>query len=152
NAEESRIEFLGIIGDASVDYKNRLQGNTNIVPTFQSLGSFSTTVSSFMSDDFYTMMDPDEGDISRGGLMDLAVGRILADSPQRANEMVDKIISSEQKESYAQWRNNFVLISDDANTASDFRNQERLDELGDEISEQKPTVNVKKIHSDAFQQ
>lgn len=152
SSPENRIKFLGIVGDASVDYKNRLQGNSNIVPTYQSLGSFSTTVSSFMSDDFFTMMDPGEGNLATGGLMDFAVGRILADSPQRANAMVDKIIDSEQRESYSQWRNNFVLISDDADNASDFNNQLRLDNLGDNISENKPTVNVKKIHSDAFQQ
>lgn len=152
SSPENRIKFLGIIGDASVDYKNRLQGNTNIVPTFQSIGSFSTLVSSFMSDDFFVMMNPNEGRIERGGLMDLAVGRILADTPQRANTMVDKIISSERREAYAQWRNNFVLVSDDANTISDFSNQQKLDDLGDEISENKPSVNVKKIHSDAFQQ
>jgi hypothetical protein len=148
----NRIKFLGLIGDASVDYKNRLQGNTSIVPTYQSLGSFSTTVSSFMSDDFFTMMNPDEGQMRTGEIMDLAVGRILADTPQRANVTVDKIISSEQKESYAQWRNNFVLISDDADDGSDFSLQVDLDNLGDEISANKPTVNVKKIHSDAFQQ
>jgi hypothetical protein len=148
----NRIKFLGLIGDASVDYKNRLQGNTSIVPTYQSLGSFSTTVSSFMSDDFFVMMTPDEGQMKTGEIMDLAVGRILADTPQRANAMVDKIISSEQKESYAQWRNNFVLISDDADDSSDYGLQVDLDNLGDEISANKPTVNVKKIHSDAFQQ
>ncbi|WP_019037840.1 type IX secretion system sortase PorU [Psychroflexus tropicus] len=152
SSSENRIKFLGIIGDASVDYKNRLQGNTNIVPTYQSLGSFSTTVSSFMSDDYFVMVDPEEGDLSEGGLMDLAVGRLLADSPQRANAVVDKIIASEQREAYAQWRNNFILISDDADDASDFDLQVDLDNLGDEISANKPTVNVKKIHSDAFQQ
>lgn len=152
SSEENKIKFLGIIGDASVDYKNRLQGNTNIVPTYQSLGSFETLVSSFMSDDYFVMMDPGEGRMNTGELMDLAVGRILADTPQRANAMVDKIISSERRESYNQWRNNFILISDDADDASDFRLQVDLDNLGDRISENKPTVNVKKIHSDAFQQ
>jgi hypothetical protein len=152
SSRANRIKFLGLIGDASVDYKNRLQGNTNIVPTYQSLGSFSTTISSFMSDDFFVMMDPDEGQMKTGEIMDLAVGRILADTPQRANAMVDKIISSEQKESYAQWRNNFVLISDDADDRNDYGLQVDLDNLGDEISANKPTVNVKKIHSDAFQQ
>jgi hypothetical protein len=152
SSPDKRIKFLGIIGDASVDYKNRLQGNTNIVPTYQVLGSFSTDVNSFMSDDYFVMMNPNEGDVIAGGQMDFAVGRILADTPQRANAMVDKIISSEERQAFEQWRNNFVLISDDANTASDFRNQVRLDNLGDNISENKPTVNVKKIHTDAFQQ
>ena len=152
SSPENRIKFLGIVGDASVDYKDRLQGNTNIVPTFQSLGSFSTLVSSFMSDDFYTMMDPGEGDMNSSNKMDLAVGRILADTPQRADAMVDKIIASEQNDAYGQWRNNFVLISDDVDKDSDFGLQVDLDKLGDKISTEKPTVNVKKIHSDAFQQ
>lgn len=152
SSPQNRIKFLGIIGDASVDYKNRLQGNTNIVPTFQSLGSFSTTVSSFMSDDYFVMMDPGEGRMRQGELMDLAVGRILADTPLRANAMIDKIISSEQKEAYNEWRNNFILISDDVDDSRDFSLQVDLDNLGDRISENKPTVNVKKIHSDAFQQ
>lgn len=152
SSPENRIQFLGIIGDASVDYKDRLQNNTNIVPTYQSLGSFSTTVSSFMSDDFFTMMDPAEGNMSFNNSMDLAVGRMLADTPQKAMQVVNKIISTEQSDAYAQWRNNFVLISDDANTVSDYFNQVRLDELGDEISANRPSVNVKKIHSDAFQQ
>ena len=152
SSSQNRIKYLGIIGDASVDYKNRLQGNTNIVPTYHSLGSFATTDSSFMSDDFYTMMDPKEGDMSISNSMDLAVGRILADTPQRADAMVSKIITSEQNEAYGQWRNNFVLISDDADKLSDFRLQVDLDKLGDRISSEKPTVNVKKIHSDAFQQ
>ncbi len=66
SSPENRIKFLGLIGDASVDYKNRLQGNTNIVPTYQSLGSFSTTVLSFMSDDFFVMMDSNEGQMGSG--------------------------------------------------------------------------------------
>ncbi|WP_127846588.1 type IX secretion system sortase PorU [Psychroflexus aestuariivivens] len=152
SSEQNRLSLVGFIGDASVDYKSRLQGNTNIVPTFQRVSSFATNSSSYMSDDYYAMMDPNEGNMSNSNLMDLAVGRILADTPQRANSMVEKIINSETRDAYASWRNNFVLISDDADDAGDFGLQVDLDELGDNISENKPTINVKKIHSDAFQQ
>ena len=152
SSEQNRLSLVGFIGDASVDYKSRLQGNTNIVPTFQRVPSFTANSSSFMSDDYYAMMDPNEGNMSNSNLMDLAVGRILADTPQRANAMVEKIINSETRDAYASWRNNFVLVSDDADDTGDFGLQVDLDELGDNISENKPTINVKKIHSDAFQQ
>lgn len=150
---ENRLKFVALVGDTSVDYKNRLPGNNNIVPTYQNIGSFATTSSSFMSDDFFTMMDPDEGNMSSNNLMDLAIGRIVADTPQLANEMITKIEDFESRPSYESWRNNFLLISDDVDDNWEHNQiQVQLDNLGDEISLNKPNINVKKIHTDAFQQ
>ncbi|WP_246062589.1 type IX secretion system sortase PorU [Mesohalobacter halotolerans] len=150
---DKRIKYLCFIGDTSVDYKNRLQGNNNIVPTFQSLGSFATTRSSFMSDDFFAMMDPNEGDMNSGNKMDFAVGRIVVETQQQAREAIDKIIDYETRPAFDDWRNNFILVSDDVDKDWEHTSiQVNLDNLGDEISENKPNINVKKIHSDAFQQ
>jgi hypothetical protein len=147
------IRFLTLLGDTSVDYKDRIQNNTNVIPSYQNLNSSRTDVTSFMSDDYFTMMDPNEGEMNGSDLMDLAVGRILADSPNRANEMIDKIIDYEKRPSYDRYRNNFLLISDDVDESWEFSTiQENLDDLGDEIEANKPFINVKKIHSDAFQQ
>ena len=147
------IRFLTLLGDTSVDFKDRIQNNTNVIPTYQELHSSRTDVSSFMSDDFFTMMDDDEGRMSGTDMMDLAVGRILADSPNRANEMIDKIIDYEKRPSYDRYRNNFLLVSDDVDRSWEFSTiQQNLDDLGDEIEANKPFINVKKIHSDAFQQ
>lgn len=149
----NRLKYVALLGDTSVDYKDRLQGNNNIVPTFQNTGSFSTLSSSFMSDDFYAMMDPDEGNMSPSNMMDIAVGRILADTPQLADQMIKKIEDFESRPSYANWRNNFLLISDDVDEDWEHQSiQVQLDDLGDGISANKPNVNVKKIHTDAFQQ
>ncbi len=154
SSESQRIQYLCLFGDTSVDYKSRLQGNNNIVPTFHTLFSNSTHFS-YMSDDFFTMMDADpqfnEGTMLNGDRMDLAVGRILADEVGLANAMVNKIIDYSSKASFGNWRNNFVLISDDVDE-NDQTLEINLDILGDEISAEKPFVNVKKIHSDAFQQ
>ena len=147
------IRFLTLLGDTSVDYKDRIRNNTNVVPTYQNLNSSRTDVSSFMSDDYFTMMDPNEGKMNGTDQMDLAVGRILADSPNRANEMIDKIINYEKRPSYDRYRNNFLLISDDVDRSWEFSTiQQNLDDLGDEIEANKPFINVKKIHSDAYQQ
>ncbi len=163
SSSDNRIKYLCLFGDASVDYKNRLSGNNNIVPTFHTLSSTSES-SSFMSDDFFGNMDPDEGTIggntlnalgeilSDTDLLDVAVGRILADNVGLANSLVDKIIAYSSKESYGNWRNNFMLISDDVDKPGEQNLEIELDALGDEISEEKPFINVKKIHIDAYQQ
>ncbi|MDT0294016.1 type IX secretion system sortase PorU [Mesonia ostreae] len=150
----NRIKYVGLFGDASVDYKNRLQNNNDIVPTFEYLSSLVVSSSSAASDDFYGMMDPQEGTMGTADKLDIAMGRILADTPPLAKIWVDKIIAYESKESYGSWRNNFVLISDDAENlgAGGYGIQKTLDSLGNNISENKPFINVKKIHSDAFQQ
>ena len=154
SSEANRIKYVGIIGDTSIDYKNRLSNNNNIVPSFQTV--FGTNViSAFMSDDFFGNMDENEGTIGRSSdidLLDIAMGRILADNVPLANAMVDKIINYTSESTYGNWRTNFVLISDDADNTTDSSLQRNLDALGDQISEQKPFINVKKIHTDAYQQ
>ena len=81
-----------LFGDASFDYKDRIPQNTNIVPSWHSLNSYSLA-SAYGSDDFFGMMDNSEGMMQNSDKLDIAVGRILADSPQRATDLVDKISS-----------------------------------------------------------
>ncbi len=155
STDDKRLKYLCLFGDSSVDYKNRLPGNNNTFPSFHTLKSDSD-VSSFVSDDFFGNMDLNEGTIGQStdiDKLDIAVGRIIADNVSLANEMVDKIVAYGSKASYGNWRNNFVLISDDVDNAGEFDYIEsQLDVLGDEISAAKPFFNVKKIHSDAYQQ
>ncbi len=152
SSEDNRIKYLCLFGDTSYDYKDRISNNNNMVPTYHTLFS-NSTFSSFMSDDFYGNMDPEEGLMLSTEKLDIAVGRILADDLLLANDMVDKIIKYNSKESYGNWRNDFVLVSDDVDEFWEFNSlQKNLDRLGDEVSIRKPTINVKKLHSDSFQQ
>lgn len=154
SSPQNRIKYLNLFGDTSVDYKNRLQGNNNIVPTFHvaEFGSISAS-GTYMSDDFFGMMDPNEGTMASSDKLDIAVGRMVADNVTLANDMVNKVINYESDAAFGNWRNNFVLVSDDAdNFPTDFNLQVRLDELGDNISANQPFVNVIKIHSDSYQQ
>ncbi len=157
---QDRLQYLCLFGDTSYDYKNRIANNNNIVPTFHTYQSFSPG-QAYMSDDFFGSLDPDEGIIEdnspagNGGFdrLDLAVGRILADTPQLAESVVNKIISYDAPSSLGRWRNNFVLISDDVDVAWEFRELEStIDALGDQIQQEKPFINVKKIHSDSYRQ
>ncbi|XOL41079.1 hypothetical protein KCTC32420_01461 [Aequorivita nionensis] len=156
STESKRIKYVGIMGDTSIDYKNRLSNNNNNVPTFHTLLG-TNVATSFMSDDFFGNMDPSEGTIGSGNSedidrLDIAMGRIIADNVSLANAMVDKIIKYNEKSSYGNWRNNFVLISDDVDKPGEDDLEVELDKLGDTISAKKPFINVKKIHTDAYQQ
>ncbi|WP_339832684.1 type IX secretion system sortase PorU [uncultured Altibacter sp.] len=165
SSPDKRLKYLCLLGDTSVDYKNRFANNNNIVPTFHTLLSTSSS-NSFMSDDYFGNLDSNEGTI--GGevpipftndrfididKLDIAVGRMIADEVLVANQLVDKVENYLSKSSYGNWRTNFVLISDDVDEEYEYEDLEvNLDRLGDTISAQKPFINVKKIHSDAYQQ
>ena len=149
--ESRRIKYLCLFGDASFDYKDRISQNTNIVPSWHSLNSYSLT-SSYVSDDFFGMMDNSEGMMENSDKLDIAVGRILADSPQRATDLVDKISSYYNANSYGDWRNKLIVISDDVDEPWESIIQGTSNSLADLITDNKPFFNVKKILSDAYVQ
>ena len=151
SSPENRLKYLCLFGDGSFDYKDRIPNNTNIVPSWYSYNSFSLATS-FVSDDFYGMMDENEGTMATADKLDIAVGRILADTPQRAKEMVDKIESYYIKEAFGSWRNNFVVVSDDVDKDWEGILQGTTDEVGNLVNDKKPFINVVKIHSDSFEQ
>ena len=152
SSDDKRIKYVCLFGDTSVDYKDRLSNNNNIVPTYHTLNSQST-YRSFMSDDFFGNMDPNEGLMIASEKLDIAVGRMLVDDVSLANAMIDKIVNYESKLSYGNWRNDFVLVSDDVDKSWEHETlQVNLDNLGDEVTLEKPYVNVKKIHSDSYRQ
>ncbi|RXG27944.1 type IX secretion system sortase PorU [Leeuwenhoekiella marinoflava] len=160
SSSENRLKYLCLMGDTSFDYKDRIAGSNNIVPTFNTYYSFSQS-QSYMSDDYFGSLDPREGIIENnspagsGGSdrLDVAVGRILADTPQLANEVISKIINYDSQASLGRWHNDFVLVSDDVDLPWEFDElQSTINALGDQIQEEKPFINVKKIHSDSYQQ
>jgi len=79
--EEKRVKYLNLFGDASYDFKNRVSLFSNFVPIYHSLDSYTTGESSFCSDDFFALMDDNEGYIDGNqGEADIAVGRMIAGS------------------------------------------------------------------------
>ena len=151
SSPERRLKYLCLFGDGSFDYKERLPNNTNIIPSWHAYDSFNLT-SSFVSDDFYGMMDPNEGEMDTSDKLDIAIGRIIADSPQQAKEMVDKVASYYVEASYGNWRNNVLVVSDDVDESWEKDIQLTTDAIGDNITDEKRFINVTKIHSDAFVQ
>ena len=162
SAPDKRVKYVNLFGDASYDYKDRIFNNTNIVPVFHGFNpaanetnnaSNFSLYSSFMSDDFFGLMDEAEGTMTNSfDGIDIAVGRMLVSTVTQATEMVQKVMEYHDEKSYGRWRNNFVIYSDDADNSTDATLQVGLNDLADELTAQKPFVNVKKIHTDAYVQ
>ena len=163
SAPDKRVKYLNLFGDASYDFKDRIADNTNIVPIYQAINSYTETDSSFASDDFYAMMDANSGKldsytntyIDLGGI-EIAVGRMIVSTTQQADEMVNKVIEYHDLKSYGSWRNNYVAIADDPsidpNRTGDNQLQYFQNRLADRISTEKPFLNIKKILLDSYQQ
>ncbi|MEO5776246.1 MAG: type IX secretion system sortase PorU [Flavobacterium sp.] len=162
-----RVKYLNIFGDASYDFKDRIANNTNIVPIYQAINSYTDSQVSFASDDFFGMMDGDEGRLDNAitttngetyfpypvlGGIDIAVGRMIVSTTQQADEMVNKVIEYHDLKSYGSWRTNYVAIADDADVGGDASLQFKQNRLTDVIVAQKPFINYKKILLDSYEQ
>ena len=136
NGTTDKLKYLCLFGDASFDMKDRISNNTNIVPTFHALQSFSL-VSGYMSDDYFGMMDDNEGAMGSSDRLDIAVGRIIADDLQQATEMVTKVQQYYEQESYGSWRNRMTILSDDVDVDWEYTLENELNNLADEIVSRK---------------
>ena len=153
-SDQNKLKYICMFSDASFDYKDRIERNTNIIPVFHTYQSFSLT-GGIMTDDFYGMMDDNEGNLDilpTLQYLDIAIGRMLVNSPSQAKTLVDKTLSYYTEGAYGRWRNNMTIISDDADSPEDSTLQTDLDALGNTIAANKPFINVIKIHSDSFVQ
>ncbi len=106
-------KYLLLFGDASYDFMNRKSDNTNFVPSYQSRESLAP-VYTFVSDDYFVLLEDDEGEGAIGEL-DLGVGRLPVASPEEAKAAVDKIVhyvtNSEPVKN--DWRNVVCFVADD---------------------------------------
>jgi len=145
--DSNKPKYLLLFGDGSYDPKNRVPGNNNMVPTFQSFESLKT-VSSYVSDDYYGLMDDNEGDSANGSL-DIGIGRFPVTTTEEANIMVDKIFryAARTDTTQSDWRNVMTFIADDENMNLHLNQAE---ELTDIVKTKYPVFNVNKIYLDAY--
>ena len=109
-----RPRYLLLFGAGSYDYQNRIPGNTNLVPVYESANSLDP-LSTYTSDDFFGLLDNSD-DINQSNpnsLLDIGIGRIPAGNETEAAIMVDKILRYQSSKSQGAWRNQSVYIADD---------------------------------------
>jgi hypothetical protein len=148
-----QLKHLLLYGDASFDFKG-LQTETSIVPAFQSYKSFNMTTA-FVTDDFFGIVsDVDEGDLDvfNSQSQDVATARLPFTNALQAGQLNNKLINYYGENSFGDWRNEIVMIADDIDKPSDEVLQISQEALTDNIKQNKPLINTKKMWMDAFDQ
>ena len=161
-------QYLLLLGTGSYRQKDRYDPtNTVLVPTFETYNSWSYIYSK-TGDDFYALLDDNEGVISTDGdtdgLVDVGVGRLTVKNIGEATGVVNKIqqyynrveptssCCDQATQNTPDWRNWIALIADDANPNSsgeeDFLGQQETNAA--KIQQTAPTYNIDKIYEDAY--
>lgn len=144
-----RMRYLLLFGDASYDYKNRLSANTNFVPTYESKFSLTET-GSFVSDDYFGLLDQNEG-LNMAGNLDIGIGRFPVKTKVEAAVMVDKISRylARDRQQMRDWRNEITFVADDQDNNLHLDQAEALTRIVDTA---RSILNVRKIYLDSYQQ
>ncbi len=146
----NRPKYLLLFGDASFDYKNRINKNTNKVPSYESNISLDP-LSTYTSDDFFGFLDDIE-DINSGlvtNLLDIGIGRIPANNLDEAKNYVDKVEAYFSKESFGSWRTSISFVADDEDNNLHLQDAEIITGTSATTN---PLFNIQKIYLDAFRQ
>ena len=150
NIPADKPKFLLLFGDASFDYKNRLNNNTNLVPAYENNSSLDPLLT-YTSDDFYGFLDDNE-DINSGliiNYLDIGIGRIPAKNIDEAKNFVDKVTAYFNSQSFGPWRNNLTFIADDEDLNLHLQDAEVITATASSTT---PVFNQQKIYLDAFRQ
>ena len=144
------FKYLALFGDASYDFRhiNTKVEDQNFIPTYETKESFSP-ISSFPSDDYFGLMDDQEGtDLT--GLLDIAVGRLLARTEAEAKNIVDKIIRYDtDPNGLTEHRISTLFMADDEDGNLHFNDMDRIAVM---FQRANPIYNLQKIYFDAYEQ
>ncbi|MBN8702265.1 MAG: type IX secretion system sortase PorU [Bacteroidetes bacterium] len=162
--QDSMPKYLLLFGDGSYDPKKRFASNTNFIPVFESRNSVSYT-NSYVSDDFFGLMDANEGDLDNGGLVDIGIGRFPVKSVAEAKSVVDKIFTytktgesigaknnsvvSNVNSNFGNWRSEICFIADDEDGNL---HMDQANKYADSVAKRHPYINNEKIFLDAYAQ
>jgi hypothetical protein len=138
-------KYLLLFGDASFDYKDRIENNSNFVPTWEEEESL-IIVYSIASDDYYGFLDG-PGD----NMLDIGIGRIPVQTADQAKIGVDKIIhyATNTEIVMKDWRNVLCFVADDEDGNLHLRQAE---DMAAYLDTNYHVYNIDKIYVDAFPQ
>ena len=151
SSPDKKLKFVCFFGDSTFDYKDRIPGNNNIVPVKLAFDSFNLA-NSYVTDDYFVMLDDNEGNMFSSHTVDVASSRIPVSTVSQAKDVVDKILSYYNESSIGDWRNTITMLADDIDEAGEEILQQGVEIISDEIKNQAPIFNVNKIYIDSYVQ
>ena len=143
--------YLLLMGDGAWDNRMLSSSWTAYSPDdflfcYESENSYNATTC-YVSDDYYCLLDDDEGGNVLVGKPDVAVGRISARTADDAQVAVDKIISYTNNDNADAWQNVICFMGDDGNQNVHMQDADNIAKM---VEQDYPTYQVKRIMWDAY--
>jgi hypothetical protein len=154
--DPSVFKSILLFGKGSYDYKDRLVGNTNFVPTYQSRNSLHP-LQTYSSDDYFAFLEEDEGSWiespAQHHTLDVGIGRLPVKSVEEARNVVDKIIDYDtNQKNFGAWRKKIVFVADDGNSEDGFTSlhQYQADQLATAVEDSYPEFDTRRIFMGSY--
>lgn len=150
------LKYLLLFGDASYDYKDRIQDNSNYVPCWESLYYPLNIVNSIATDDYFGYLDDGEGveplpNTSSTDRVDIGIGRFVVRTKEEAQDAVDKVMhyAVNTTSVMSSYRNLITFIADDGDSNTHLKDAEAVSDF---VGTAFPEYNINKIYVDAYEQ
>ena len=109
--ESLRPKHLLFMGLAYYDNRG-IQHKVPEMLSYQSTESLNSTTS-YITDDYFTLLEDNEGRTIEGSTMDIGVGRFPVSNATEAKQCVSKTIRYATQSDMGTWRNSFTFMADD---------------------------------------
>jgi hypothetical protein len=146
---DNPLKYAIFMGDGSYDMSDRIDNNTDFVPTYQTVESL-TSAGSLVTDDYFAILDDGEGELVEG-FMDIGIGRFPVKTEEEAAQMVDKVrrYLTPSMENCGEWKNQYIIIADDQDKDEHMEQAEELTSMVDTTCHD---ININKIYLDSYEQ
>ncbi|MDD4970410.1 MAG: type IX secretion system sortase PorU [Paludibacter sp.] len=109
-------KYLLLFGRGSYDNRKiRTDSGDNLVLTYEADNSLVSTLS-YVTDDYFAMLDDNEGVQIPSNLMDIGVGRFPVTTTQQATDVVNKTIGYMNNTAKGNWKNQLCFLADDGDS------------------------------------
>jgi len=145
-----KLAYVLLLGDGTYNnFAPTTEYNPNFIPTYQSKDYFNSLYNTFTSDNFFVLLDSDEGGIT--GDMDVSIGRFPAKSSDEAQILVDKLKEYYNPENFGDWHNIVTIFTDDRDASWETFTEDG-ETIANLIDSNYPFLNIKKIYADSYNQ
>ena len=149
NNKAALPKYLLLFGKGSYDNRSvRSDSGNNFIMTYQADNSLILT-STYVTDDYFALLDDNEGSQVPSDLMDIGVGRFTVTTSQQATDVVNKTISYMNNQGKDYWKNQLCFVADDGDGAL---HSTQADNITVSLANKFPAFQISKIYLDAYVQ
>lgn len=105
------------------------------------------TVHSYVSDDFFGMLDDGEGAKLTAERLDISLGRMVCSTEEEAKLLIDKTERYIRNEDAGIWKNNIAMLGDDGDSNDHMEDAERVINV---INEYAPNIDIQRVYWDRY--